>query len=111
MVLERIRFGTYQQEEIDIDAMNQAFYDAMHDVPFAVVRAQGVAARNRMLPSLAIAPGKLAGGGQMDPQGRTGSLRGAPAAAPGVGERARAVSASFAIPSLAAVKRAEVRRA
>ena len=49
IVLERIRFGTYQQEEIDIDAMNQAFYDAMHDVPFAVVRAQGVAARNRML--------------------------------------------------------------
>ncbi len=49
VVLERIRVGTYQTEEIDIDAMNQAFYDAMHDVPFAVVRAQGVAARNRML--------------------------------------------------------------
>lgn len=48
-VLEQIRFGTYHPEEIDIDAMNQAFYDAMHDVPFAVVRAQGVAARNRML--------------------------------------------------------------
>lgn len=49
VVLERIRFGTYHPEEIDIDAMNQAFYDAMHDVPFAVVRAQGIAARNRML--------------------------------------------------------------
>lgn len=49
VVLERIRFGTYQPEEVDIDAMNQAFYDAMHDVPFAVVRAQGIAARNRML--------------------------------------------------------------
>jgi hypothetical protein len=48
-VLERIRVGTYRPEEIDIDAMNQAFYDAMHDVPFAVVRAQGIAARNRML--------------------------------------------------------------
>ena len=30
-------------------AMNQAFLDSMHDAPFSVVRAQGVAARNRML--------------------------------------------------------------
>ena len=49
VVLERIRFGTYRPDEIDIDAMNQAFFDAMHDVPFPVVRAQGVASRNRML--------------------------------------------------------------
>jgi hypothetical protein len=49
VVLERIRFGTYHPEEIDIDAMNQAFYDALRDIPFAVVRAQGIAARNRML--------------------------------------------------------------
>jgi hypothetical protein len=49
VVLERIRFGTYHPEEIDIDAMNQAFYDALRDVPFAVVRAQGIASRNRML--------------------------------------------------------------
>jgi hypothetical protein len=49
VVLEQIRFGTYRPEEVDVDAMNQGFYDSMHDVPFAVVRAQGVAARNRML--------------------------------------------------------------
>jgi Mycothiol maleylpyruvate isomerase N-terminal domain len=49
VVLERIRFGTYRPEEIDIDAMNAEFYAAMHDVPFDVVRAQGVAARTRML--------------------------------------------------------------
>lgn len=49
VVLERIRFGTYRSEEIDVDAMNAAFYDAMHDVEFPVVRAQGMAARNRML--------------------------------------------------------------
>lgn len=48
-VLERIRFGTYRPEEIDVDAMNKAFYEAMHDVAFPIVRAQGVAARNRML--------------------------------------------------------------
>src|SRR4249920_1763912 len=49
VVLEQIRFGTYRPEEIDIDAMNKTFYDAMRDVPFQIVRAQGIAARNRML--------------------------------------------------------------
>jgi Mycothiol maleylpyruvate isomerase N-terminal domain len=47
--LERIRFGTYVPEEIDIDAMNERFYEAMKDVPFETVKAQGNAARNRML--------------------------------------------------------------
>jgi mycothiol maleylpyruvate isomerase-like protein len=49
VVLERIRSGTYRPDEIDIDAMNETFYDAMHDVSFSDVRAQGIAARNRML--------------------------------------------------------------
>ena len=49
VVLERIRFGTYRPEEIDIDAMNRTFYDDMRDTTFADVRAQGIAARNRML--------------------------------------------------------------
>jgi hypothetical protein len=49
VVLERLRFGTYRPEEIDIDAMNATFYDSMHDVAFPDVRAQAFAARNRML--------------------------------------------------------------
>ncbi len=49
VVLEQIRFGTYRPEEIDIDAMNETFYDKMRDVAFPDVRAQGIAARNRML--------------------------------------------------------------
>jgi hypothetical protein len=49
VVLEQIRFGTFRPEEIDIDTMNEAFHEAMHDVSFPVVRAQGIAARNRML--------------------------------------------------------------
>jgi hypothetical protein len=49
IVLERIRFGTYRPEEIDIDSMNRQFYEAMKDVPFKTVRAQASAARNRML--------------------------------------------------------------
>ncbi|MBA3691120.1 MAG: maleylpyruvate isomerase N-terminal domain-containing protein [Actinobacteria bacterium] len=48
-VLERIRFGTYRPEEIDIDVLNARFYEAMKDVPFATVRSQTTAARNRML--------------------------------------------------------------
>ena len=49
VVLERIRAGTYRPEEIDIDAMNAAFYDSLHDVAFPDVRAQAFTARNRML--------------------------------------------------------------
>jgi hypothetical protein len=49
VVLERIRFGTYRAEEIDVDAMNKVFFEAMRDVPFPVVRAQAIAARTRML--------------------------------------------------------------
>ena len=49
VVLERIRFGTYRPEEIDIDAMNETFYDDMRNTSFSDVRAQGIAARNRML--------------------------------------------------------------
>jgi hypothetical protein len=49
VVLERIRFNTYRPEEMDIDSMNDTFYDSMHDVSFADVRAQAITARNRML--------------------------------------------------------------
>ncbi len=49
VVLERIRAGTYRPDEIDIDAMNAAFYDSLHDVAFPDVRAQAFTARNRML--------------------------------------------------------------
>jgi hypothetical protein len=49
VVLERIRFGTYRSEEIEIDVMNQRFYEAMKDVPIETVRAQALAARTRML--------------------------------------------------------------
>jgi mycothiol maleylpyruvate isomerase-like protein len=49
VVLERIRNGTYREEEIDVDALNASFFEAMRDVPFADVRAQGRSARTRML--------------------------------------------------------------
>ena len=49
VVLERIRFGTYRAEEIDIDAMNKQFYEAMKDMSFETVWAQASTARSRML--------------------------------------------------------------
>jgi Mycothiol maleylpyruvate isomerase N-terminal domain len=49
VVLEQIRFGTYRPEELDIDAMNAQFYEAMKDASFATVRAQAWSARSRML--------------------------------------------------------------
>jgi len=49
VVLEQIRFGTYRPEEIDIEDMNATFFDSMHEVAFADVRAQAIATRNRML--------------------------------------------------------------
>jgi Mycothiol maleylpyruvate isomerase N-terminal domain len=49
VVLEQIRAGTYRPDEIDIDRMNQVFYESLHDVAFTDVRAQAFAARNRML--------------------------------------------------------------
>jgi hypothetical protein len=48
-VLERIRAGTYQREEIDVDGWNEAFLRAMKDVPFLDVKVQAFASRARML--------------------------------------------------------------
>jgi len=49
VVLQRIRAGTYRAEEINVDRMNEEFYEALHDVPFQVVRAQALTARAQML--------------------------------------------------------------
>jgi mycothiol maleylpyruvate isomerase-like protein len=57
VVLERIRFGTYRPEEIDIDTMNETFYASMRDVAFPDVRVQASAARNRMLRAWRALPG------------------------------------------------------
>jgi hypothetical protein len=48
-VLERINAGTYRREEVDIDAWNQRFLEAMKGTPFEDVKAQASAARARML--------------------------------------------------------------
>jgi hypothetical protein len=43
-VLRRIAAGSYQRDEIDIDAENARFLDAMRDVPLDTVRLQATAA-------------------------------------------------------------------
>jgi DinB superfamily len=48
-VLERIRGGTYRSEEIDVDAWNERFLQAMKGVPFLDVKTQAAASRARML--------------------------------------------------------------
>jgi len=48
-VLEQIRMGTFAGKRVDVDAMNQEFYEANKDLPLFVVRAECWSARNRML--------------------------------------------------------------
>ena len=47
--LERMRAGTYEGHDIDIDAMNASFLQAMHDQPWSVTWVQAHAARTKML--------------------------------------------------------------
>ena len=49
VILERISVGTYRADEIDVDAMNEQFYEAMKDVPLQTVTVQAATARTRML--------------------------------------------------------------
>jgi hypothetical protein len=50
VALERIRAGTYTRAPAgaELDAMNDRFLDAMHDVPMRDVLAQAAASRTRM---------------------------------------------------------------
>ena len=56
VVLERIRFGPYRDDEIDIDRTNAEFFDLMHDVAYRDVQSQAVAARTRMLNAWRLLP-------------------------------------------------------
>jgi hypothetical protein len=48
-VLERIRNQTYRPEEVDVDAWNERFLQAMKGVPFLDVKTLAFAARARMM--------------------------------------------------------------
>jgi hypothetical protein len=46
---ERVHFGTYERSSLDLDAINQDFYEATKDLELPLVRAELDAARTRML--------------------------------------------------------------
>jgi hypothetical protein len=47
--LERIAAGTYEHQEVDVDARNAEFRAAMGDQPWSVIHSQAEASRSRML--------------------------------------------------------------
>jgi Mycothiol maleylpyruvate isomerase N-terminal domain len=49
VALEQIRNGTYVPGELDVDAMNERFLEAMRGLPLGAVQAQAWSARTRML--------------------------------------------------------------
>ncbi|HEY7280658.1 MAG TPA: hypothetical protein VID47_03595 [Actinomycetota bacterium] len=55
-VLEQIRFGTYESTDVDVDAMNQRFYEAMRDQALRDVWAEMESARTRMFQEWAALP-------------------------------------------------------
>jgi hypothetical protein len=55
-VLEQIRMGTHTSANVDVDALNDRFYQANKDLPLSVVRAEVWSARTRMLEELNALP-------------------------------------------------------
>jgi hypothetical protein len=55
-MLRRIAAGTYRDDEIDIDAENARFLEAMRDVPLSVVHLQAASAHGEMLAAWAQLP-------------------------------------------------------
>ena len=47
--LERMTAGTYEGHDVDIDALNAVFLEAMHDQPWEVAWLQANAGRTRMV--------------------------------------------------------------
>jgi hypothetical protein len=48
-VLRQIAAGTYREGELDVDAANERYLKAMHDVPWETVHVQLASARNQLL--------------------------------------------------------------
>jgi hypothetical protein len=50
--IQQIRGGTYVDEPLDVDAMNERFLDAYRDQPVSIVRAEAWASRTRMITEM-----------------------------------------------------------
>ena len=55
-MLRRIAAGTYREGEINVDAENERFLAAMHDVPYDTVHLQAASARAELLRAWADLP-------------------------------------------------------
>ena len=86
---ERIRAGTYEGHDVDIDALNASFLEAMRGQPWEVAWTQANAGRTRMRQAWTGAPRAVGGGGVVDPQVGGRSLRRAPRPARGMGRGAQ----------------------
>lgn len=51
-VIAQVRANSHRPEELDIDAMNARFLEAMRDMPWSTVHTQALAARGQMLGAL-----------------------------------------------------------
>ena len=58
-VLEQMRMGTFRDEPLEVDKLNAYFFEANHDLPLSVVRAEMFSARNRMLLEWNLLPGVM----------------------------------------------------
>jgi hypothetical protein len=56
VALERMHGRTYRPDELDVDAENEAFLEAIRPLSLADIRAQAEASRHRMLASLRTLP-------------------------------------------------------
>ena len=54
--LRQIAAGTYREGELDVDAANERFLEAMRDVPLDTVHLQATAAHNELLSAWAQLP-------------------------------------------------------
>ena len=55
--------GTYEGHDVDVDGLNAALLEAMHDQPWDVVWSQANAARTMMLEAWTLLPGETAEAG------------------------------------------------
>lgn len=55
-VLEQIRYGTFDGSPRNVEELNRQFFEANHDLPLAIVRAELWASRTRMLTEFNAVP-------------------------------------------------------
>jgi len=54
LMLERMSVGTFTDEAVDVDALNERFYEDNKDLPLSVVRAESASSRTRLLQAWSI---------------------------------------------------------